>query len=62
MFLANICLFYSQNIFVNEVPAVKMYSIEINLLADCLGSGSEELVYGTLYDVCVYVRGREVNI
>lgn len=46
----------------NTVPAVKMYSTEINLLADCLSSGSEALVYGTFHDVCVYVRGREVNI
>lgn len=39
------------------VPAVKMYSIEINLLVDTLSSGSEALVYGTLRDVCVCVYG-----
>lgn len=44
------------------VPAVKMYSTEINLLVDCSSSGSEALVYGTFYDVCIYVRDRGVNI
>lgn len=40
----------------NVVPAVNMYSTEINSLVDSLSSGSEALVYSTLYGVCVYER------